>query len=136
MDAEVDLALDARAFGPRRHAREGDSLVHHVALDAAETPEEIEMPPGAAELAVGNRLEPGLLLLGDRALDLAVLDLGERVGVDLVARAFLARLLQCGGAQQTPDVVGAERRFGALHGRSPFTFRCRPGRREAPIRDP
>ena len=37
-------------------------------------PEEIEMPPGAAELAVGGELQPDLFLLLDDLLDLAVLD--------------------------------------------------------------
>jgi hypothetical protein len=41
-----------------------------VLLDAIEAPEEIEMPPGAAEFAVGDRLQPGLFLLLDDPLDL------------------------------------------------------------------
>src|SRR5262249_25820023 len=47
---------------------------HDVALDAVETPEKIEVPPGATELAVGDGLQPLLLLLLDHAVDLAVLE--------------------------------------------------------------
>ena len=32
-------------------------------LDAIETPEEIEMPPGAAEFAIGDRLQANVFLL-------------------------------------------------------------------------
>ena len=74
MVGEADLADDARALGARLQALERDALLHGVALDAVEPPEEIEVPPGAAELAVGDRLEPDLLLLLDDAFDLAVLD--------------------------------------------------------------
>ena len=45
-----------------------------MALDAVEAPEEIEMPPRAAEFAVGHRLQPDFFLLLDDALDLAVFD--------------------------------------------------------------
>ena len=41
------------------------------AFRAVEPPEEIQMPPRAAELAVGDGLQPDLLLLLDDALDLA-----------------------------------------------------------------
>ena len=80
-------------------------------LDAVEAPEEVEVPPGAAELAVGDRLQADLLLLLDDALDLAVLDRLERVGADLAFGASAARLVQRGGTQQAADVVGAERRL-------------------------
>ena len=114
-----ELADDARALRAGLQALERDALLHHVALGAVETPEEVEVPPGAAELAVGNGLEPDLLLLLDRALDLAVLDRLERSRIDLAPGVFLAGLLQRSRTQQAADVVGAERRFCALHVR-PF----------------
>ena len=67
MAGEAELAGDARALGPRLHAGKGDALVHDIALDAVETPEEIEVPPRAAELAVGDGAQPHLLLLLDDA---------------------------------------------------------------------
>src|SRR5262245_45520111 len=77
------------------------------------------MPPRAAELAVGDRAKADLFLFPDDALDLAVLDLLECFRADLALGTFLPRLLEGGRAQQAADMVGAERRLGALHGRSP-----------------
>ena len=115
MVGEADLADDARALRPGLQALERDALLHHVALGAVQAPQEVEMPPGAAELAVGDRRKPDLLLLLDDALDLAVLDRLEVGGSDLALGALLARLLQRGRAQQAADVIGAERRLGAFH---------------------
>ena len=109
------LPVTLQALVAGGHAGEGDAGVHDVLLDAVEAPEEIEMPPGAAELAVGDRLQADLFLLLDDALDLAVFDRLERGGVDLALGALLARLLQRGRTQQAADMVGAERRLGALH---------------------
>ena len=75
MAGEIDLADDAHALGLGLDAGELDALAGRVELDAVEPLEEIELPPGAAELAVGRELEPDLLLLLDDLLDLAVLDL-------------------------------------------------------------
>src|SRR5712691_5887041 len=80
---EADLADDARALGAGLQALERDALLHGVALGAVEPPEEIEVLPRAAELAVGDRRKPDILLLLDHALDLAVLDRLERGRADL-----------------------------------------------------
>src|SRR5262245_57497532 len=115
MVGKADLADDARAFCPRLHALERDALLHDVALGAVEAPEEVEMPPGAAELAVGDRLQPGLLLLLDHALDLAVLDRLQLGRVDRALGVLLASFLDRGGAEQAADMVGTKRRLGSLH---------------------
>src|SRR5450830_434617 len=97
MIGETDLAghLDALHLG--LHALELDAVVELVELDAVEQAEEIEMPPGTAELAVGGELKPDLLLLLDDLLDLAVLDRLELGRVDLALLALRARLLdRCG----------------------------------------
>ena len=52
-----------------------DLALAKIGLDAVERAEEIVVPEGAAEFAVGDRLEADLLLLVDDLLDLAVLDL-------------------------------------------------------------
>ena len=70
----AELAGDLHAFAARRHAGKGDAGVHDVLLGAIETPEEIQMPPGAAKLAVGDRLQPYVFLSLDDALDLAIFD--------------------------------------------------------------
>ncbi len=88
--------------------------VHDVLVDAVEAPEEIEMPPGAAEFAVGDRLQADVLLLFDDAFDLAILDRFQRIGIDFAFGAPLARFFQRGRSQQAADMIGAERRLGAL----------------------
>src|SRR5205085_5598594 len=77
---KADLSGDFEPLVARRHRRESNSGVHHMFLDAIETPEEIEMPPGAAEFAIGDRLQPTVFLLLDDAFDFAVLDFLELRG--------------------------------------------------------
>ena len=50
--------------------------------DAAELVDEVHVPRGAAELAVGGRLQPDLLLLAHDVADRLVLDAAQLVGVD------------------------------------------------------
>ncbi len=112
---EIDLAGDPDALPLGGHALELDALAGLVDLGAVEQAEEIEMPPGAAELAVGGELEADLLLLPDDLLDLAVLDLAQFVGAYLARLALRPRLLDRRGAQDAADMVGAERRLVTLH---------------------
>ena len=100
---EADLAGDLDALHLGLHALELDAVVELVELDAVEHAEEIEMPPGAAEFAVGGELEADLLLLLDDLLDLAVLDLFELGRGDRALLALRARLLDRRGAQQAAD---------------------------------
>src|SRR5262245_39675479 len=115
MVGKAELADDARALRAGLQALERDALLHHIAFRAVEAPEKVEVPPGAAELAVGDGLEPHLLLLLDDALDLAVLDRLERGRADLALGVLLPRLLERSRTQQAADMVGAERRLGSLH---------------------
>ncbi len=71
------------------------------------------MPPGAAELAVGDGVETDVLLKPDGVADRRVLDFGERLGGNLATLAPLARVQQLLRAQQTADMVGAKRGLGA-----------------------
>ena len=52
---KAELPGDAHAFIAGGDGGKGDPGIHDVALDAVEPPQEVEMPPGAAELAVGDR---------------------------------------------------------------------------------
>src|SRR6185369_5152 len=54
MGGETDLADDAHAFGLGGDAGELDALADLIELNTVETLVEIELPPGAAELAVGG----------------------------------------------------------------------------------
>ncbi len=114
MAGKADRAGDLHAFIARRDGGKGDAGIHDVALDAVEAPEKIEMPPRAAEFAVGDRLQAGRFLLADDGLDLAIFDRLERCGIDLALGVTLARLFQRGRTQQAADMIGAERRFGSL----------------------
>ena len=84
-------------------------------LHTVEAPEKIEVPPGAAEFAVGHGLQADLFLLLDDALDLAVLQGLEIGGRQLAFGPLCARVFQRGGPQQAADMIGPEGRFGALH---------------------
>ena len=74
MAGKADLAGDLDALIARRHGGKRDAGVHDVLLDAVETPEKVEMPPRAAEFAVGDGLQPGGFLLLDDVLDFAIFD--------------------------------------------------------------
>ena len=76
MVARAELALHVRRLGLGRHARELDPLrLGH--FHAVEPGEEIEMPIGPPQFAVGDRTKSDRLLLGDDLLDLGVFDCGE-----------------------------------------------------------
>ena len=76
-------------------------------LDAVEPGQKIEMPIGAPQFTVGDRVKSDLLLPGDDRLDLGVLDLLQRGGRQLPGRMLAARLLQARRPQQRTNVVGA-----------------------------
>ena len=111
----AELAGDGDALRLGLHAVELDAVVELDQLAALEMRQEIEMPPGPAELAVGRRLEADLFLPRDDLLDLAVFDFAQRLRGDLTGGEFGARLLERSGAEQAADHVGAEGRFLALH---------------------
>ena len=56
MAREADLTGDLEALVTRRHPGKGNALIHDVLFDAVEFPQEIELPPRAAEFAVGDRI--------------------------------------------------------------------------------
>ena len=71
---EVDPAVNVQALGLGLRALELQALRHAHQLDAVEPGQEIVMPPRAAELAIGHRLQADRLLLGHELRDLGVLD--------------------------------------------------------------
>src|SRR6516162_7776566 len=115
MVRESELADDPQALRLGLYAAELNALLGFVELDAVEQAEKIEMPPRAAELAVGGKLESGLLLPGDDLLDLAILDRLELGGGDCSLLAPGACFLEGSRTQEAADVISAERRFCSLH---------------------
>ena len=112
----AELADDAQQDRPRLRAATGklDLALAGVGFDAVEPFEEVIVPGNAAKLAIGDRLEPDLLLSADDVFDLAILDVLKGLGRNLAARALLARRFQGCRPQQTADMIGAKRRLGAL----------------------
>src|SRR3546814_16353807 len=75
-----------------------DTLLPYATLfrssdgDAVEALQEIDMEEGAAELAVGDALEPDVLLALRHLADAVVLDPAQGLAGDLARRVLLARL--------------------------------------------
>ena len=112
---ETELSDDAHALWPGLDAMERDALRAVERLRAGESFQKIEMPPRAAELAVGDGLQARLFLLVYEFLYLAIFDGVEVVGGDLPLFALLARFRDGGRAQQAADVISAKRRLAPLH---------------------
>src|SRR5215470_19677962 len=98
MARKAELADHARPLRARLHAGERDALVHRVAFDAIESPQEIKVPPRTTEFTVGDRLHADLFLLADDTLDFAVFDGGQIGDGNLVPGTTRARLLEGGRA--------------------------------------
>jgi hypothetical protein len=73
----AELAHDAQHHRLGLRALELDLALAEIGFDAGKLAEEIVVPKRAAELAVGDRSQPDVLLLADRLLDLAVFDRRE-----------------------------------------------------------
>ena len=82
-------------------------------LDAFQLLEEVDMEIGAAELAVGNALEPEIFLESDDIANRLVFDHSLRVAIDLCALVPIARVEQSFGSKEAADVIGTERWGGA-----------------------
>ena len=127
MGRKTKPAHDVRRLRLGLHALELDAATDLAQFDAIEHPVEVEVPPGAAELAVGDASEPDLLLLADDFLDLGVLDRLQLGRADLAFVALGPGLLHWNRAQDAADVIGPEWRRGShRHSRSPVTIICRP----------
>src|SRR5262245_11080155 len=101
---EVELAGDLVAFRPGFDAVELDAVRQRDLLDAVEAPAKIEVPPGAAILAVGRELQADLLLLAHDLFDFAILDRLQLGGRDLALLAPSARIFDCTRTQDRADV--------------------------------
>ena len=90
-------------------------VVEHIAgaaraaLDTVQAPHEVEVPIAAAELAIGDDVETGGLLLGDEVADGLVFDRREGGVVDDAGGVVRTGLLEDVRAQEAADDVIAER---------------------------
>ena len=79
----AELADDAQQHLLRLQAAlERDLALADIGLDVVSSRDEVDLPGHAAVFAVGDRLQPGRLLLRDHAGDFAVFDRLESFGVD------------------------------------------------------
>src|SRR5262249_4514302 len=98
MAGEIHAIDHPHALSLRFDAGKLDPAAGGIHLHAVEALVEIEMPPRAAELAVGPGSQADLLLPPDDLLDLAILHRLERVGCDLALGVLLTRLPERGRA--------------------------------------
>src|SRR6516165_4550878 len=106
-------AVRAVAFGRMKAYRELGRDHSHV----AEFQHEISVPGVAVVFAVGDELEPELLLQSYHLADCGVLDTLELGIGDLFFFRLLARVDERSGSDEAADMLGAERRLGAFHWR-------------------
>ena len=124
---EPHLAGDAQPFGLGFDAAlECDAVLRAERFHAVEVFQKIEMPHGAAELAVGGAAQSYVRLPRDDLFDSSVFDGAQIVDGDLTALAAGARIFQRGGAEQAADVVGAKRRSSSGHNCSPGSVKGSP----------
>ena len=89
-------------------------ILGHLDRDAGDAGAGEAVGIGAApELAVGDDLQPDVLLQLDDVADRVVLDRGQPFAVELAGGVLLPRAQQFRRAQQAADMLGAERR---IHG--------------------
>src|SRR5262249_607526 len=130
---EVELALYTHRIMPRLDTCELNADIRVKQLTAGKLGEEIEMPPGAAELAVSRKPQSDRGLLVDDLFDLHGLDLAQLFGSYLPLLHPGARFLDARRPQQAADFVGAKRRFRSLHASLPkfIGLPRRPRRRDS-----
>src|SRR5262245_18049739 len=73
----AELANDAQHHRLGLRAPELELPLAEIGFAAGKLAQEVVVPKRAAELAVGDRSQPDVLLLADRLLDLAVFDRRE-----------------------------------------------------------
>ena len=116
---EVDFAdhdRDGRALAFTREILRAFAL---GGADPADRGEEVEVPPVAAELAVGHGGQADRFLLGDECGDRLVLDRAQLVGGQPALTPFGAGIGEPLRSQQTADHVGVvgERSHGSSRGK-------------------
>jgi hypothetical protein len=108
-DGLVDAQRRRRELQPALAVAELDGDGALDGLDPTELVDEVHVPRGTAELAVGRRLQTDVLLHADDVGDRGVLDATEVFVVDRAGLVVLTGLQQVLGPQQRTNVVGPKR---------------------------
>ena len=114
----LDEGVVLAANGTGNHGGVGGSLliVEHIArtrgtaLNAVEPPHKVEVPITAAELAIGDDLQAGGLLLCHQIANSIVLDGLKPLGIKRACRIGSAGVLYGLRSKKTADDIGAKRR--------------------------
>src|SRR5581483_3802303 len=93
----------------------GDAVSRAERLHAFQLLQEIEMPHGPAELAVGSAKKSDVRLLRDHPLDGRIFRGTQILCRDFRPRMARSRFFERIGTKQAADVIGAERGNGAGH---------------------
>ena len=110
-DRHVLLGVDAVKLDAAAFTLDNVKAVEHA--------HEVEMPPGAAEFAIGHGLETSIFLHPDDIDDRLILNGGELLGADgLVLETGLAGLFDAVWAQERADDIGVIGRLCNGHGSS------------------
>ncbi len=88
---------------------------HAFDRHTAELAKEVEVKPFAAEFAIGDALNSGPGEFRDHRFDFAILDLAQRIGIDLAGAELRAGLVNGRRTQQAADVIGAAGRGWCGH---------------------
>jgi len=107
--AEAQLAHHAHAVRFGLDAVELNALLCFEQLDALQAAEKVEVPPGAAEFAVGHHLQTVGDLLADDVADRFIFDAGQLGFINLAGGVLLARVFDGDWTQETADGIGAKR---------------------------
>ena len=111
--AEVQFPGQADAFGAGVHAVKVVAAFHLLFFNPVEAPHEVKVPPGAAEFAVGNALQPLRPLAGDEFPDFAVFSFAQAFRGKAACFPLPARLFQGLRAQKAAYDVCPERGQGS-----------------------
>ncbi len=112
---KINLPRHRDRLGLGLKSLELDAVVGLAELAALEFAKEIEMPPGSAEFAVGDRLQADRFLPADNGLYLAVFDLSQAGIAELLRGVSGACVFEGGRSKKASDHVGPKRRLCTLH---------------------
>ncbi len=108
------LALDEQGGRLRLDALELHAVVRvafALQLDPVEARDEVDVPPVAAELAVGDGRQAEVLLQLHHLADQAVFGFLQLFRISLARPHLFTEVMQLMWTEQAADVVGAERGF-------------------------
>ena len=88
---------------------ERETRFGRLVADAVKSPHEVQMPCGAAELAVGDDMIAELFLFGYKRADAVVLNLRQFSFDDFPRLISESCLFQCCGAQKAAHIIVVKR---------------------------